>query len=245
MKAYKTDLSHFYSHKKDQDTKLKKALSHKTFDEKKEIISEYRASTLLEQGVYSINSDHQFKREPFIRDIYYLEQLNKDIKTKMFQFNKYKYDTLYELTEFDEGAYDSIEAEIVELKRKREEYISKRSRKNDEVVAFNEQIAFNVKVHIEEFKDADLTEQKVLYRKIVDLKKTKFDKLEPKLSMILVDKFFTLVTDYLPIRGNERNVLNLNASPEEVVITPDVLEEPRVGLIKMIENSPNNSLNEE
>ena len=248
MNAYKTDLSHFYSHKKDQDTKLKKALSDKTFDEKKEIISEYRASTLLEQGVYSINSDHQFEKKPFIRDIYYLEQLNKDIKTKMFQFNKYKYDTLYELIEFDEGVYDSIEAEIVELKRRREEYISKRSRKNDEVVEYNEQIAFNVKVSIEEFKDADLTEKKVLYRKIVDLKKMKFDKLEPRLSMIQLDKFFTLVTDYLPIRGHERNVLNLNASPEEVVITPDVLEEPRDGLIKMIESRQNtrgNSSNNE
>jgi hypothetical protein len=56
---------------------------------------------------------------------------------------------------------------------------------------------------------------------------------------------FTLVTDYLPIRGHERNVLNLNASPEEVVITPDILEEPGVALIKMSKNSPNNSLNEE
>jgi hypothetical protein len=163
----------------------------------------------------------------------------------MFQFNKYKYDTLYELIEFDEGIYDSIEAEIVELKRRREEYISKLSRKNDEIFEFNEQIAFNVNVHIDQFKDSELTEQKVLYRKIIDLKKMKFDKLEPKLSMIVVDKMFTLVTDYLPIRGHERNVLNLNASPEEVVITPDVLEEPKVALIKMIENSPNNTLNEE
>jgi hypothetical protein len=245
MKAYKTELSHFFSHKKDQDAKLKRALAHKTFEEKKEIVSEYRASTLLDQGVYSINSEHQFERKPFIRDIYYLEKLNDDIKFKQTQFNKYKYDTLYDLVEFDESIYDSIDAEIVELKRKREEYISKRSKQNDDLIDFNEKIALNIKVRIEEFNDAELTKRKEIYRNIIDLKKLRFEKLEPRLSMIHVDKLFTLITDYLPIRGHERNVLNLNASPEEVVITPDVLEEPRVGLIKMIENSKNSQSNEE
>jgi len=240
MKVYKTELSHFFSHKKDQDAKLKRALAHKTFEEKKEIISEYRASTLLEQGVYSINSDHQFERKPYMRDIYYLEKLNNDIKFKQAQFNKYKYDTLYELVEFDEGIYDAAEAEIVELKRRRDEYISKRSKQNDDLVDFNEKIALNIKLQIDEFNDEEITKKKEIYRNIIDLKKLRFEKLEPRLSMVLVDKLFTLVTDYLPIRGHERNILNLNASPEEVVITPDVLEEPGPALIKMVENSQSN-----
>ena len=224
MKAYKKELSHFFSHKKEQDEKLKKALSRKTFEEKQSIIKEFRESTTLDNGVYSINEDYAFERKPFIRDIYYLEKLNEEIIAKHFQFNKYKYDTLYELIEFDETIYDSFEGEIIELKRKRDDYISKRGDKMDEEQTFHDKINFNVNELIEEFKQAELVDQKNIYRRIIDLKISKFDKLEPRLSMVRIGKYKTLVTDYLPIRRNERNLLDLSASQEDVVLTPEVLE---------------------
>jgi len=225
MKAYKKELSHYFSQKKEQDEQLKKALSRKTFEEKQAIIKEFRESTTLDNGIYSINEEIAFERKPFIRDIYYLEKLNEDIVSKHLQFNKYKYDTLYELVEFDETIYDTLEAEIIEIKRKRDEYISKRGNKMDEEKAFNDKINFNVNELIEEFKQAELADQKYIYRQIIDLKISKFDKLEPRLSMVKIDKYKTLVTDYLPIRRHERNLLDLSASPEDVVLTPEVLEQ--------------------
>jgi hypothetical protein len=224
MKAYKKELSHFFSHKKEQDEQLKKALARKTFEEKQSIIKEFRESTTLDNGVYSINEEYAFERKPFIRDIYYLEKLNEDIVKKHLQFNKYKYDTLYELVEFDETTYDTIEGEIIELKRKRDEYISKRGNKMDEDKAFNDKINFNVNELIEEFKQAELADQKNIYRQIIDLKISKFDKLEPHLSMVRIGNYKTLVTDYLPIKRHERNLLDLSISPENVVLTPEVLE---------------------
>ena len=223
MKAYKTDLAHFFTHKKEQDNKLKKALSHKTFEQKQAIIKEFRESTFLRQGMYSVNED-VFERKPFIRDIYYLEQLNEEIRIKTHKFNIYKYDSLYELAEFDEATYDAMETEIIELKRKREEYISKRSNKLDELNEFNERVLFNVNVQIEAFNAADKEDKKEIYEKIIKLKKLKFDRIRPQLSMMNIDKYKTVVTDYLPIKGNEKNILNLSASPEEVVLVPDVLE---------------------
>jgi len=117
-----------------------------------------------------------------------------------------------------------METEIIELKRKREEYISKRSNKLDELNEFNERVLFNVNVQIEAFNAADKEDKKEIYEKIIKLKKLKFDRIRPQLSMMNIDKYKTVVTDYLPIKGNEKNLLNLSASPEEVVLVPDVLE---------------------
>jgi hypothetical protein len=223
MKAYKRELSHFFSNKKEQDIKLKKALADKSFEEKKEIIEQHRESTKLDQGVYSINAEHQFQRKPYIRDIVYLELLKQDIKEKCLEFNKYKYDALYELIEVEEGRFDQFEVEIAELKKNRDDYISKRAAKQDEIKSFNDEIDFNIRQQIDAFQEAEKEDKKRIYTDIILMKKTKFDRIEPLLSMVEIDEYKTLLTDYLPIRGTEKKIAFTMGEEEE--LAPEVLEE--------------------
>jgi len=240
MNAYKSELSQFFSTKKQEDNQFKRSISRKSFEEKKEFVKEYRASALLDKGVYSINANHRFERQYFIRDIDYLEKLKEEIRMKQLQFNKYKYDVLYDLVEMSEPIYDGLESEIIELKKKRDDYISKKSQKIDENVAFNEEIDFTTKQMIESFKGAELEDQKELYKNIILSKKKKFDRLEPKLSMLLIDDLHTLVTDYLPIKNNEKNLnIQLNAEVEEVKIEAEDLEpEPEVKPKRSFKSKP-------
>jgi len=224
MNAYKSELSQFYSHKKYEDNKFKRSLSSKSFEEKKEIVKAHRASTELKKGVYTMD-DHQFERQPYIRDIYYLEKLKEEIRNKHLQFNKYKYDILYELAEMSEATYDGLESELIELKKKRDDYISKKARKLDEAKAFNEEIEITTKQMVESFKEAELEDQKEIYKNIILLKKSKFDRLAPHLSMLQVDEMNTLVTDYSPIQNNEKKLKKYNVEPEKLEIIAEVLEE--------------------
>jgi hypothetical protein len=59
--------------------------------------------------------------------------------------------------------------------------------------------------------------------------------------MIRRDKLNTLVTDYVPIRGNEKKILAFNVD-EEVDLTTEVLE-PEEGVEIEADNSNNSSRN--
>jgi len=216
MKAYKKELSHFYSNKKQQDIKLKNALANKSFEDKKEIISRYR-ETKLEQGVFTINSEHQFERRKFCRDVDYLELLNEDIKTSYLEFNKYKYNVLYDLIDLDEARYDELEAELAELKINRDKYISNKSEKRTAEISFNDEIDLNMRQLKDAFDAAEKEDKKQTYNDIILLRKSRFDKLEPYLSMVHIGVYKTLVTDYVPIRGNEKTLARLNVGEEEKV----------------------------
>jgi hypothetical protein len=225
MKAYKTELSHFFSVKKEEDNQLKKMLAKKTFEEKKQIIEEHRASALLEKGTYTIEGQ-QFQRQQYIRDIHYLEQLKDKIRDKHLQFNKYKYDVMYELVEMKEEEYDRYDAELRELKRKRDEYISKKAAKQEQINVKIEQYKMNIKQLFELYNNplTDVEDKKLIYKDISYYKQAIFNILKPHLGMVQIDKMKTVVTDYLPIKGNQRNIMNLDESMESVNISPVVLE---------------------
>ena len=223
MKAYKRELSHFFSNKKEQDDKLKRSLADKSFEEKKEIIAEYRQSAKLDQGMYSID-EHQFERKQCIRDIHYLEIVKQDIRDKYLEFNKYKYDALYDLIEVDEARFDQYEAEIAQLKKNRDNYISNKAEKTDQLKSFNDENEFNIRQQVDAFNAAEKEDKKEIYRNIILLKKARFEKIEPHLSMLTIDKLHTLVTDYVPIKGNQKRIM-FNLGGEENV-SPELLEEP-------------------
>ena len=225
MKAYKTELSHFFSVKKEEDNKLKKTLAKKSFKEKKEIIEEHRASAVLEQGTYTIAGE-QFRRQQFIRDIHYLEQLKSEIKEKHLEFNKYKYDVLYELRDMDEAEYDKYDTEINELKRKRDEYISKKAEKQEQINTKVQQYKMNIKQLVDMYNTplADVGDKKIMYKDISYYKTSIFNILRPNLGMIKVGTMNTVVTDYLPIKGNERNIMRLDENVEAINISPIDLE---------------------
>jgi hypothetical protein len=244
MKAYKRELLHFFSNKKEQDMKLKKLLEHKSFADKKEIIEMHRETTTLEQGIYSVG-EHRFERIPYIRDIDYLELLKEEIKQKYLEFNKYKYDALYELIEVDEEKFDRYELEIAELKKKRDAYIRRKAEKLDEFTAFNDEIDFNIKQRIEEFNISEKEDKKEIYNNIILLKKSKFDKIEKHLSMMYIDNYKTLVTDYVPIRGNEHKILPFNIVESVEVNVDQDLELPVQPNLKDSSNSNRSSSNEE
>lgn len=223
MKAYKRELSHFYSNKKQQDNKLKRVLADKSFEEKKEIIAEYRETTKLDKGMYSID-EHQFERKRYVRDIIHLELLKEDIKDTYLAFNKYKYDALYDLIEVDEARFDQYELEIAELKQNRDKIIIKKAAKLEEIAAFNDEIDFNIRQLVDAFRAAEKEDRKKIYMDIILLKKTKFDRIEPHLSMLKIEDVNTLVVDYLPIRNNEKKIAAFEVE-EEVNLLPEVLEE--------------------
>jgi len=225
MKGYKTELSHFFSVKKEEDNQLKKMLAKKTFEEKKQIIEEHRASALWEQGTYTI-AGQQFQRQQFIRDIHYLEQLKEKIREKNLQFNKYKYDVLYELKEMNEEEYDRYDAELRELKKKRDAYIIKKAAKQEQINIKIEQYKMNIKQLLDVYNNplAEVEDKKLIYKDVSYYKTGIFNILKPNLGMIQIDKMKTVVTDYLPIKGNQRNIMNLDESMEAVNLSPVVLE---------------------
>lgn len=229
MKAYKRELSHFFSNKKEQDIKLKKSLADKSFEEKKEIIAQYRETAKLDQGVYSID-EHQFERKQCMRDIHYLEIVKQDIRNKYLEFNKYKYDALYDLIEVDEARFDQYEAEIAQLKKNRDNYISNKAEKKDQLKSFNDENEFNIRQQVDAFNAAEKEDKKEIYRNIILLKKARFEKIEPHLSMLTIDKLHTLVTDYVPIKGNQKRIM-FNLGGEENV-SPEILEEPELPVIQ-------------
>ena len=240
MKAYKRELSHFFSNKKEEDEKLKRALSNKSFAEKKEIIEQYRETAKLEQGVYSIG-EHHFERKRFVRDTTHLDNLKEDLANTYLEFNKYKYDALYELIEVNEAKFDQFETDIAQLKEQRDKMIRKKAEKLDESNHFNDKIDLNLRQLVDAFRLAEKEDRKEIYREIILLKKMRFDRLEPRLSMIRRDKLNTLVTDYVPIRGNEKKILAFNVD-EEVDLTTEVLE-PEEGVEIEADNSNNSSRN--
>ena len=237
MKAYKRELSHFFSNKKEQDIKLKRSLADKSFEEKKEIIAQYRETTKLDQGVYSID-EHQFERKQCIRDIHYLEILKQEIRDKYLEFNKYKYDALYDLIEVNEAKFDQFEAEIAQLKENRDKYISNKAEKLDELKSFNDEYEFNIRQQIDAFNDAEKEDKKEIYKNIILLKKARFEKIEPHLSMLNIEKQHTLVTDYVPIKGNQKRIL-FDVGAEENV-SPELLEEPELPVIQESESNKSN-----
>ena len=225
MKGYKTELSHFFSVKKEEDNQLKKILAKKTFEEKKQIIEEHRASALLEKGTYTI-AGQQFQRQLFMRDIHYLENLKEKIREKNAQFNKYKYDVLYELIDMNEEEYDRYEAELRELKIKRDEYISKKAAKQEQINTKIEQYKMNIKQLLDVYNNpfTDVEDKKLVYKDVTYYKKGIFNIVRPNLGMVQIDKMKTVVTDYLPIKGNQRNIMNLDESTEPVNLSPVELE---------------------
>ena len=241
MKAYKRELSHFFSNKKEQDAKLKRSLADKSFEEKKEIIAQYRENIKLDQGVYSID-EHHFERKQSIRDIHYFELLKQDIRDKYLEFNKYKYDALYDLIEVDEARFDQYEAELAELKENRDKYIRKKAEQTDELKTFNDEIDFNIMQLIESFKVAEKEDKKQIYMNIILLKKTRFERIESRLSMLNIQNVNTLVTDYVPIKGNQKRIAAFDVGAEEEV-SPEVLEELPESLSSQF-NTLNESPNE-
>jgi hypothetical protein len=241
MKAYKIELSHFFSVKKGEELRLQKTLKKKSFEEKKKIIEEYRASAVLKKGTFTIE-DHEFKREHFIRDIHYLEQLKRELEEKYLQFNKYKYDVLYELAEMNESEYDRLSAEIEEIKQKRDEVIHKKAAKQEPIHEHNEKHKNAIIKLMDKFNNPDtvLEDKKDYYRDIMKHKIAIFNIIKPHLTMVSKDKTNTLVIDYLPIRGNQRNMMKLN---ESVSITPISLED--VGEVEISAEEDNSSENKQ
>ena len=224
MKAYKRDLSNFYSTKKEQDDKLRKALSGSTFEEKKEIIAQHRA-TVLEQGVYSIDSTRRFDKIPYMRDIYYLEQLNENIKNMNTKFNEYKYDVLYELTDMDEAVYDKFELDLTKLKEDRANYIRAQADKLTAEAEYNDIYNLELKALMDSFNSAEKDEKKDIYTDIIQLKKSKFDRIK-HLSMVKIDGLNTLVIDYLPIRYNQKKMLAFNLGEREEIVAEELEPNP-------------------
>jgi hypothetical protein len=169
--------------------------------------------------------------------------LKEDLVNTYLEFNKYKYDGLYELIEVNEAKFDQFETEIAQLKQQRDKMIQKKAEKLDEVNIFNDKIDLNLRQLIDAFRLAEKEDKKRIYREIILLKKMRFDRLEPRLSMIRKDKLNTLVTDYVPIRGNEKKIMAFNVE-EEVDLSTEALEpEEPVQPVQPILLEPDNSMN--
>lgn len=235
MRKYKQEMSTFFNEKRAQDTKLINKLKKKSFKEKQEYIQEHRDEITLEEGTFRVGADKQFEREKFIRDIDYYDRIIIELKEKWKVFTQYKYDILYELIEINQEQFDIYDAQINELKKKRDAYITRRSTKKDEDTAILESIKLQIKERMSEFKDAELEDQKELYSQVIELRKTIFEYLEPKLSIIEANGYKTLITHYNPIKGSQRNLKNLN------VINNNVNIELELDELEDIENSKSNT----
>ena len=126
----------------------------------------------------------------------------------------------------NEEEYDRYDAELRELKKKRDAYIIKKAAKQEQINIKIEQYKMNIKQLLDVYNNplAEVEDKKLIYKDVSYYKTGIFNILKPNLGMIQIDKMKTVVTDYLPIKGNQRNIMNLDESMEAVNLSPVVLE---------------------
>jgi hypothetical protein len=238
-------LEAFFKNKQKLEKKHKTGITKiSSQDEKKEFLikhEEYKASQNLS------DDDYNRLRTRMMRDIDYIAEINKSIKTIYSEFTQYKLDVLYNLYEFkttDEAQievlykeqYDDYANKIISLKKKRDAFILKQKAKIKSREAAIIVIQKQIQERLVELEQSSKEERQQLYIQITNLKKNIFDILEPSLSMLEITPnkelfsdmgaitYATLNTDYMPIYDNEKPVAEMNISPENVALQVEEIE---------------------
>ena len=90
---------------------------------------------------------------------------------------------------------------------------------------YNDIYNLELKALMDSFNSAEKDEKKDIYTDIIQLKKSKFDRIK-HLSMVKIDGLNTLVIDYLPIRYNQKKMLAFNVGEREEIVAEELEPNP-------------------
>uniref|UniRef100_A0A6C0JPH5 Uncharacterized protein n=1 Tax=viral metagenome TaxID=1070528 RepID=A0A6C0JPH5_9ZZZZ len=218
MKAsYRNDLKEFYSKKSAIDEKMKQKLKKATNVEKKKEVIEHSKQQLQEDEVDE--DDLKLLRQPFIRMVDYLKQLDDELKIVYERYNEFKLNILYEHTNSSETQLKEIEeyeAHIEGLKQLKLKYLLKITKKNDDINEVIKDIKIKISERQQEYNDSDdIEEKKKIYTETLELKLQIFELIRENISIVniesntndVVSKYSTLVIDYTPIKHNQKKLI--------------------------------------
>jgi hypothetical protein len=266
MKAYKQELTHFYSKKSDIDEKMKKNLKKtKEVDKKKEVIESSKQDREEEQVD---DEDLNLLRKHYVRMSDYLKQLDDKIAILYEKYNQFKLNILYENITAHEGQLKDIETferDIEELKQLKIKNILKANKKKEDMEELIKDFKIKISERQHEYNEAEsIEEKKQIYTEAVSLKLQLFEIFRENISIIniesktddIVSKYSTIVIDYTPIKKNQKKLkdklemgLKVNEEKpvkldevelEEVELGEDELGEDELGEVKL-NDSPKTS----
>ena len=249
MKAYKQELTHFYSKKSDIDEKMKKNLKKtKGLDEKKEVIESSKQDREEEQVD---EEDLNLLRKHYIRMSDYLKQLDDKIAILYEKYNQFKLNILYENISPHEGQLKDIEkfeADIEELKQLKIKTILKVNKKKEDMDELIKDFKIKISERQHEYNEAEsIEEKKQIYTESVSLKLQLFEIFRENISIVHIDsktddivsKYSTIVIDYTPVKKNQKKLtdkLQMGVKVDEnkpVKLGEVELDEEELGQVKL------------
>ena len=245
MKAYTQELKEVYSKKSAIDEKMKKKLKKaQSLDKKKEVIESFKQ----EREEDKVDEDDvSLIRKPYIRVTEYLNQIDDKLKTLYEKYNEFKLNILYDqvpeysnltetqskdqqLKEFDEDI-KKFETDIEALKQLKIKQFTKINEKKEEIDQTIKELKLKIYERQQEYNETETIEDKKhIYVETVALKLQLFEIFRKNISVVniesktndSVNKYSTLVIDYLPIKNNQKKMINDDLQGE--VLQGEVLQ---------------------
>jgi hypothetical protein len=221
MKAYKQELTEVYSKKSTIDEKMKKKLKKaQSLDKKKEVFESFKQ----EREEDKVDDDElSLIRKPYIRITDYLKQKDDQIKLLYEQFNEYKLNILYENIntnvnpEIIESEIKRFEVEIEALNQLKIKQILKINSKKEDLDKIISDLKIKISERQQEYNETETIEDKKhIYVETVALKLQLFEIIRKNMSIVNIEsktndsvmKYSTIVIDYMPIKNNQKKMIN-------------------------------------
>ena len=222
MKAYKQELTEVYSKKSTIDEKMKKKLKKaQSLDKKKEVFESFKQ----EREEDKVDDDElSLIRKPYIRITDYLKKIDDEIKLLYEQFNEFKLNILYENIntnvfnpEIIETEIKRFETDIESLKQLKIKQITKINSKKEDMDRIISDLKIKISERQKEYNETETIEDKKhIYVETVSLKLQLFEIFRKNMSIVNIEsksndsvmKYSTIVIDYMPIKNNQKKMIN-------------------------------------
>ena len=222
MKAYTQELIEVYSKKSAIDEKMKKKLKKaQSLDKKKEVFESFKQ----EREEDKVDEDEiGLLRKPYIRIVDYLKQIDDQIKLLYEQFNEFKLNILYENIntnvfnpEIIETEIKRFETDIEALNQLKIKQITKINSKKEDLDRIIKELKIKIFERQQEYNETETIEDKKhIYIETVALKLQLFEIFRKNISIVNIEsktndsvtKFSTIVIDYMPVKNNQKKMIN-------------------------------------
>ena len=222
MKAYKQELTEVYSKKSTIDEKMKKKLKKaQSLDKKKEVVESFKQ----EREEDKVDDDELgLIRKPYIRMEDYFKKIDDEIKLLYEQFNEFKLNILYENIntnvfnpEIIEAEIKRFEVDIDTLKQLKIKQISKINSKKEDLDKIISDLKIKIAERQQEYNESETIEDKKhIYVETVALKLQLFEIVRKNMSIVNIEsktnessmKYSTIVIDYMPIKNNQKKMID-------------------------------------
>lgn len=216
MIEYQKRLNEYYSKKSAMDKQLKIKLKNTQGLDKKKDVIELSKKQREEDNIDDENLN--LLREQYIRTIEYNKQIDDELKLIYEKRNEYELNMLYDIIPTTESQLQELkkyDTRIEELNQIKTKYILKKNSKKEKLnynisesklIISEGQVGYN--------KSEDIEDKKKIYTETSDYKFSLFEIFKNNTSIInvesvekdVVNKYFTIYIDYLPIKRNQTKI---------------------------------------